>query len=84
MSAKGKLVQVYAGTLWQAELIKGLLESNAIQSVVMDETIGAVTSPYSPTAGDAVVMVDEMDSTRASKIIAEAEENPAPEDARQA
>ena len=59
MSTKGKLVEVYAGTLWQAEVVKGLLDANEIPCAVIDETIGAVTSPYSPTSGDAVVVVDE-------------------------
>ena len=46
MSAKEKLVEVYAGTLWQAEVVKGLLDANSIPCAVINETIGAVTSPY--------------------------------------
>ncbi|MBQ8336069.1 MAG: DUF2007 domain-containing protein [Bacteroidaceae bacterium] len=64
-----RLVQVFAGTLWQAQLIKGLLDSNNIQCTVLDETIGAVTSPYSPTAGDAVVAVNAADELRALAVI---------------
>lgn len=71
-----KLVQVYAGTLWQAQVVKGLLDSNGIRSVVLNETIGAVTSPYSPTAGDAVVAVNESDELRAVEIIKK--ESPVP------
>ena len=67
MSTKGKLVEVYAGTLWQAEVVKGLLDANEIPCAVIDETIGAVTSPYSPTSGDAVVVVDEKDKERAGE-----------------
>lgn len=69
MSAKEKLVEVYAGTLWQAEVIKGLLDANGIPCAVLNETIGAVTSPYSPTSGDALVVVDEKDKVRAFEII---------------
>ena len=69
MSAKEKLVEVYSGTLWQAEVIKGLLDSNGIPCAMLDETIGAVTSPYSPTSGDVVVVVDECDRERAVRII---------------
>ena len=69
MSVNEKLVEVYAGTLWQAEVVKGLLDSNNIPCAVLDETIGAVTSPYSPTSGDAVVVVDEKDRTRAVAVI---------------
>lgn len=69
MSTKRNLVEVYAGTLWQAEVVKGLLETNGIGCAVMDETIGAVTSPYSSTAGDYLVVVDERDKERAVEII---------------
>ena len=64
-----RLVHVFTGTLWQAQLIKGLLDSNNIQCTVLDETIGAVTSPYSPTAGDAVVVVNAEDELRALAVI---------------
>ena len=74
MSTKGKLVEVYAGTLWQAEVVKGLLDANEIPCAVIDETIGAVTSPYSPTSGDAVVVVDEKDKERAGEIIEQMDE----------
>ena len=69
MSSKEKLVVVYAGTLWQAEVIKGLLDANGVPCAMLDETIGAVTSPYSPTSGDVVVMVDECDRERAAALI---------------
>ena len=69
MSAKEKLVEVYAGTLWQAEVVKGLLDANSIPCAVINETIGAVTSPYSPTSGDVVVVVEEKDKARAVDVI---------------
>ena len=69
MSAKVKLVEVYAGTLWQAEVVKGLLDANSIPCAVINETIGAVTSPYSPTSGDVVVVVEEKDEARAVEVI---------------
>lgn len=69
MSAKEKLVEVYAGTLWQAEVVKGLLDANSIPCAVINETIGAVTSPYSPTSGDVVVVVEEKDEARAVEVI---------------
>lgn len=69
MSTKEKLVEVYAGTLWQAEVVKGLLDANLIPCALLNETIGTVTSPYSPTSGDAVVVVDERDKARAMEVI---------------
>ena len=66
---KDKLVQVYAGTLWEAELIKGLLDSNAVPCAIEDYSIGTVTSPYLPGGGDVVVVVNEADKEQAMKII---------------
>lgn len=66
---KEKLVEVFAGTLWEAEVVKGLLETNGIACVVLNETIGAVTSPYSPTAGDAIVAVEENKKAKALEIL---------------
>ncbi len=66
-----KLVQVFAGTLWQAELVKGLLDSNGIPCDIKDNTIGAVTSSYAGLDGDVLVIVNETDEERALEIIAE-------------
>ena len=66
---KNGLVQVFAGTLWEAELVKGLLDSNAIPCVIEDCSIGAVTSPYLPGGGDVLVVVNEADKERAIEII---------------
>lgn len=66
---KNKLVEVFAGTLWEAELVKGLLDSNAIPCVIEDYSIGVVTSPYLPGGGDVIVVVNEADKEQAMKII---------------
>lgn len=66
---KEKLVMVFSGTLWQAELIKGLLDSNGIPCAIMDETIGAVTSSYAGLDGTVLVVVNEEDKARALEII---------------
>lgn len=64
-----RLVQVFAGTLWQAELIKGLLDSNGIPCDIKDNTIGAVTSSYAGLDGDVVVIVNKKDEHRAMETI---------------
>lgn len=69
MSAKEKLVEVYAGTLWQAEVVKGLLDSKGILCAIVDNTIGAVTSPYLFSSGDVSVVVEEKHKERAVEII---------------
>ena len=49
MEAKtyGSLVEVFRGNLWEAELVKGLLKSAGVEAMLKDETLSAVTSPYS-------------------------------------
>lgn len=64
-----KFVQVYAGNLWQAQLVKGLLDANAVPCVINDETLGAVTSHYAPNVGDVYVVVSEADKERALEVI---------------
>ena len=66
---KEKLVTVFAGTVWQAELIKGVLDTNGIPCAIMDETIGAVTSSYAGLEGDVLVVVNEEDKESALAII---------------
>ena len=64
-----KLVTVFAGTAWQAELIKGMLDANDIPCAIMDETIGAVTSSYAGLEGDVLVVVAEEEKARALEVI---------------
>lgn len=71
-----RFVQVYAGNLWQAQLVKGLLDANAVPCVINDETLGAVTSHYAPNVGDVYVVVNEADKDRALEVI---ERNAIPE-----
>ena len=66
---KEKLVTVFAGTAWQAELIKGMLDANDIPCAIMDETIGAVTSSYAGLEGDVLVVVPEDEKAQALEVI---------------
>ena len=53
-----KLVKVFSGNLWQAQIIQGLLEANHIVSILEDDTLSAVTSPYATLGGEVLVLVD--------------------------
>ena len=66
---KEKLVTVFTGTVWQAELIKGLLDTNNIACAIMDETIGAITSSYAGMGKGVLVVVNEDDKEKALEII---------------
>lgn len=67
------LVEVFRGNLWEAELVKGLLESAGVESMIKDETLSAVTSPYSGMGGVVLVMVNKEEEVYARKIVAERE-----------
>ena len=69
-----KLVTVFAGTAWQAELIKGMLDANDIPCAIMDETIGAITSSYAGFGKGVLVVVNEEDKEKALEIIKEQQE----------
>ena len=73
MEAKsyGSLIEVYRGSLWEAELVKGLLESEGVQAMIKDETLSAVTSPYSGMGGTVLVMVNKEEEVYARKVVAE-------------
>ena len=71
---KEKLVTVFTGTVWQAELIRGLLETNNIPCAIMDETIGAITSSYAGFDKGVLVVVNEEDEKKALEIIEKQQE----------
>lgn len=64
-----KLVRVFSGNLWQAQIIQGLLESNHIISMLENDTLSAVTSPYATLGGEVLVLVDIKDEESALKLI---------------
>lgn len=63
------LVEVYEGTPWEAELVKGLLEANDIESMLKDETLGSVLAPG--IGGNIKVLVREEDYPLARKVVDE-------------
>jgi hypothetical protein len=65
------LVEVFKGNLWEAELVKGLLESEGVQAMIKDETLSAVTSPYSGMGGAVLVLVNKEEEVYARKIVEE-------------
>ena len=71
---KEKLVTVFTGTVWQAELIKGLLDTNDIPCAIMDETIGAITSSYAGFGKGVLVVVNEADKEKALELIKDSQE----------
>ena len=67
--SQNKLVKVFSGNLWQAQIIQGLLESNHIVSILENDTLSAVTSPYATLGGEVWVLVNIKDRDMAIKLI---------------
>ncbi len=67
--SQNKLVKVFSGSLWQAQVIQGLLEANHIVSMLENETLSAVTSPYATLGGEVFVLVDIRDRDFAVRLI---------------
>lgn len=65
--------EVFEGTLWEAEVVKGLLQSVGISCLLRDETMGAVTSPYLTLGGIVKILVQEDDFAKAEQVIASRE-----------
>ena len=56
-----KAVEVFSGSPWEAEIIKGLLESNEIRCVVKDGIMGTL-APYIAPAVSILVTEEEYEA----------------------
>lgn len=45
---KSKLIEVFKGSLWEAELVKGLLEANGVKSATKDGIAVNIALPKRP------------------------------------
>lgn len=61
-----KLVEVFSGSKWETELVRGLLENNNIEAALKDGLMTSIAPYISPTA---TVMVNEKDYEAAMAII---------------
>lgn len=61
-----KLVEVYNGSPWEADLLKGLLKSNDINSTLKDGLITSIAPYISPTVS---LLVNDVDYESAMEII---------------
>lgn len=60
--------EVFEGSLWEAELVKGLLQAEQIDCMLRDETLGVITSPY--LSGDNVkILVNDEDFQQAYRVV---------------
>ena len=70
---KSKLVEVFKGAPWEAELVKTQRASNNIDSMTKDSLLVNIVLP--PTAIDIAVLVIEEDYEAAMEVVREREKN---------
>lgn len=77
MENKFEFVEIFAGELWQAEMIKEMLEDNGIQAYMENELMGNI-APWIVTPGGAAsvkINVSTSDYDRSKELIDELNNN---------
>lgn len=64
---KTRVVEVFSGSPWEAELVKGRLESNGINSILRDGDIAAIAPYYE--GQEVTIFVEQKDYESAMEII---------------
>ena len=70
-------IEIFAGTTWQAEMVKSLLENTEIDVFIKDGIIGTLAPWWTAPggAGSVTVFVSNMDYEKAKSIVANYEKN---------
>ncbi|MEI7663444.1 MAG: DUF2007-related protein [Bacteroidota bacterium] len=70
-------VVIFAGSIWEAELVKSLMENAEIDAFLLDENTGTLAPWYTAGggAGSVKVVVSNRDLDDASSIVSEFEHN---------
>lgn len=63
------LVTVFKGEIFEAEVVKGLLESSGIPSMIENKSLSAILSTYSYVSGSVRVLVNPSDQDAAKKLL---------------
>lgn len=70
-----KTVEVFSGSAWEAEIIKGLLESNGIRCVVKDGILSTIAPYIAPSVSILVIEEELENATEIIKAKIEDEQN---------
>ena len=70
-------VEVYSGSIWEAEMVKSLLENAEIETFLQDELTGTLAPWWTAPggAGSVRVIVSSLDFDKARSVIFEYEKN---------
>ena len=71
MNEKQDLVCVFKGQPFEAEIVKGRLESDGIDAMIMNNSMSAIFSTYTVMAGPVSVLVNPQDVDRAKELLQE-------------
>ena len=71
MNEKQDLVCVFKGQPFEAEVVKGRLESEGIPAMIMNNSMSAIFSTYTVMAGPVSVLVNPQDEERARQLLQE-------------
>jgi len=71
MNEKQDLVCVFKGQPFEAEIVKGRLESEGIPAMIMNNSMSAIFSTYTVMAGPVSVLVNPQDEERAIELLKE-------------
>jgi hypothetical protein len=75
MKDNDNLICVFKGEPFEAEIIKGKLESEGVQSMITNNSMSALFSTYSIVSGPVSVLVNPEDESVARKIIDDKDED---------
>ncbi|MBO4499781.1 MAG: DUF2007 domain-containing protein [Bacteroidaceae bacterium] len=67
--ADDRLVCVFKGQAFEAEVVKARLEDSGIPSMIQNDTLSAIFSTYTYMAGDVAVMVNSDDAEAARTLL---------------
>lgn len=70
---KTKLIEVYTGSLWEAELVRTMLGDNGIETAIKDALLPNLTLPA--IIMDVSVLVNEIDYEPAMEVVRAYEKN---------
>ncbi len=72
-----KLIEIFAGTTWQAGMVKSLLEDAGIKAFMKDEIIGTLNPWWTAPggAGSVSVFISSLDFDKAKPIVDDYENN---------
>ena len=80
METDNELIEIFAGTTWQAEMVKSLLGNAEIEAFLKDDIVGTMAPWWTAPggAGSVKVVVSNLDYEKAKSVVEEYEKNMKP------